>query len=358
MNRTIKLRNKEIFLLILFFVILKLSVLFSYKFYGYKIFNLGGDANNYHSVAIRLSNNAANYWPVILRYLNDFGLYDRSYITFFLVFLAFFLIPLMIGKLAIVNNFPKKQYVILFLFIIITIYPNVLFLSSDIYRDVFMIFVFLIGLFIIKDFLKRSISMKVFYFFIFLFIGYFLFLLRPYLGVAYLVALLIVPFYSLKKHSFFVSILFLLVFLQIAQIIGFLEPIINYRRIFENIEGGSNIGIVFDTSIFFIPKFLQSFLYQMFGFYFPNIISIVVFFVESVPFFIALVYLIKNRKYSDKYVDFLILFFTIYGVVWLLGNDNLGTATRLRMFNYIVIYIACFIVYQNKYIYQKISKGL
>jgi uncharacterized membrane protein len=147
-----------------------------------------------------------------------------------------------------------------------------------------------------------------------------------------------------------------LFFLQIAFLTGVLEPILKYRTIFEAMDGGSNLGINFDSATFFIPKFIQSFLYQMLGLYFINIASIVAFCIETLPFLIALVYLVKNRKYSNKFVDFLIVFFIAYGVIWLLGNDNLGTATRLRMFNYIVVYISCFIVYQNKYIYQKVYK--
>lgn len=356
MNRTIKLRNKELFLLIFFFIILKLVIFFLSKIYTHQIFGGGNDANYYHAFAIGLDNYAVNLWPVFLRYLNDFSFYNREYISVFLSFLAIFIIPFMIGKLSLIKTFSNKQYIILFLFLIITIYPNIFFQSLDIYRDVFMLFIFLVGLFVVKDFLRRDILIKVLYFFIALSIAYLLFLFRPYLGFGFFVALLLTPFYSFKKYSLLLSVFLLLFLLQIAFLTEILEPILKYRTIFETMKGGSNLGINFDSVTFFIPKFLQSFLYQMFGLYFINMASILAFCIETVPFFVALIYLIKNKKYSDKFVDFLILFFTIYGVVWLLGNDNLGTATRLRMFNYIVLYIACFIVYQNKYIYQKYQK--
>lgn len=42
------------------------------------------------------------------------------------------------------------------------------------------------------------------------------------------------------------------------------------------------------------------------------------------------------------------LFFILYMTVWLIGNDNLGTAIRLRMFNYIVILIAVCDIKSNK----------
>lgn len=353
MIKSIKLRNKEMFLLIFFFIILKITVLLFLKLYTHQIFDGGNDSNYYHAFAIGLDNYAVNFWPVLLRYLNDFGFYNREYVSLFLSFLAIFLIPLMIAKLALVNSFSKKQYVVLFLFLIITIYPNIFFISLDIYREVFMIFVFLIGLFVIKDFLRRNLFVKVFYFFITLFIAYLLFLLRPYMGLGFLVAILLMPFYSFKKYSLFLSMFVLLLLLQIIFSLGFLEPILTYRIRFENITAGSNLGIIFDSATLFIPKFIQSFLYQMFGLYFTNITSIVAFCIETIPFLIALSYLIKNRRYSDKFIDFLMIFFIAYGVVWLLGNDNLGTAIRLRMFNYLVVYISCFIVYQNKYLFLK-----
>jgi len=357
MYKSIKLKNKEMFLLIFFFIILKLAILFLSKLYTHQIFGGGNDANYYHAFALGLDNYAVNLWPVFLRYLNDFSFYNREYVSIVLSFLAIFIIPFMIGKLALIKFFSKKQYIVLFLFLIITVYPNIFFQSLDIYRDVFMIFIFLIGLFVIKDFLRRNILMKVLYFFIALCVAYLLFLFRPYLGFGFLVAIFLTPFYSFKKYPLLLSVFLLLFFLQIAYLTGILEPILKYRTIFEAMDGGSNLGINFDSATFFIPKFMQSFLYQMFGLYFANIACIVAFCIETIPFLIALVYLVKNREHSNKFIDFLIVFFVAYGVIWLLGNDNLGTATRLRMFNYIVVYISCFIVYQNKYNYQKVLKG-
>lgn len=205
-----------------------------------------------------------------------------------------------------------------------------------------MFLCYLVGLFVVKKYINKS--------FIALCIVYVLFLFRPYLGFGF--------YYSFKKYPLFLTMCLLLFLLQISFSLGFLEPILKYRTIFETMDGGSTLAIKFDSATFFIPKFIQSFLYQMLGLFFINIASIIAFCIETIPFLIALVYLVKNREYSDKFVDYLIVFFTVYGVIWLLGNDNLGTATRLRMFNYIVVYISCFIVYQNKYIYQKISKGL
>lgn len=356
------LKNKEMFLLIYFFILFKLAILLLSKIYTHEIFGGGNDSNYYHLVAIgldNLDNHAVNFWPIILRFLNNFGLYDRFYVSLFLSFLALFIIPFMVGKLSIQKDFSNKQYIVLFLFLIISIYPNIFFQSLDIYRDVFMIFIFLLGLFVIKYMQNsKKIPKKIIYFILALAISYVLYLLRPYLGFAFFVAVLLTPLYNFRKYPFLLTILALLILLQIASIIGLLDPILKYRTIFENMADGSNLGISFDNSSLFIPKFIQSFLYQIFGLYFINIASIITFLSETIPFLMALVYLIKNRKYSNTFVDFLIVFFVAYGTIWLLGNDNLGTATRLRIFNYIAIYIACFIVYQNKYLFFKGAKNI
>ena len=43
-----------------------------------------------------------------------------------------------------------------------------------------------------------------------------------------------------------------------------------------------------------------------------------------------------------------IIFFVLYGSIWLIGNDNLGTAVRLRMHNYLAIYISFFYIVSSK----------
>ena len=60
-----------------------------------------------------------------------------------------------------------------------------------------------------------------------------------------------------------------------------------------------------------------------------------------------------------KFAVFLGTFFVIYSSIWLLGNDNLGTAGRLRIPSYLAIFASMFITYQTKIvvIYEKIKEG-
>ncbi len=350
--------NKSLFLLISFILVVKMVVLF-YMFTSGNIFGGGlSDANSYHIAAIGIQE-FPNAWTSILSFLNDLGLYNRLGMSICLSLLAVFVIPFIVGNLALVNNYLQKQKVLLYLFFIVSIYPNIFLLSTDVFKDVFMLFMFLLGLYVFKSLsVVSSISLKIFLFILGLIFIYILYNFRPYLGFSYGVALMLGYFYSFKKYPLILSIVFLLLFLQVLYMFGFLDSLVNYREGFHTVlhrNQGSGIGISFDSSVLFIPKFIQSFIYQMFGFYFPNFSSTVVFVFESVPFMIALYYLIRNREYCNKFVYFLIVFFVVYATIWVIANDNLGTASRIRIFNYIVIYIACFVVYQHKQLFKNLD---
>jgi hypothetical protein len=109
----------------------------------------------------------------------------------------------------------------------------------------------------------------------------------------------------------------------------------------------------------FVFYYIYSILGQLFGLYLANIYSIVVFILETVPFIVALIYVFKNIKFMNKFAIFLLTFFTIYTTVWLLGNDNLGTAVRLRIPSYLVVFASMFIVYQTKIVagYEMIKEN-
>lgn len=347
----ISLNNK--YLLVFLYVIVAIKALgfFYFSSTEAKIFGGGNDADYYHAYAIGYFDDPVNIWPVLLRSLNDIGLYNRDYVIYFLGVLAFFIIPYLVGNLSVAKDFKYRQRTFLFVFSLISLYPSIYFLSLDIYRDVFMIFVFLIGLYVFKKLSnEKAFFVKFIYFILGILIAAFLFKLRPYLGVGYFVALIFSGFYSFKKLPLYIIIFSAFILLQLFYMIGYLEPVLLYREGFGEggVVGGSNLGIVFDSSITFIPDYLTSLFYQMFGLYFPNFYGFLAFIVESVPFIFAFIYFIRNKVYSNKFVDYLVVFFVSYSMVWVIGNDNLGTASRIRIFNYIVIYIAAFVVYQNK----------
>jgi len=333
-------------------VLLKIAFLIFLNSYGGPVFGGGMDSNYYHNYAISGEvENVPNIWPSILRLLNNVGLYSRESLTYVLQFVGIIVIPLLVAKISLTSSRRRDINTSLMLAIFVSFYPVLFYFSLDIYRDVFMVLVFLLALFFLKELsISKRRSYKLLLYMILLLMAYFLFLLRPYLGFAFTVSFVFSGVYSFKRYPLVLSFLGLLFALNVMYMLGFLEQILNYRTGFSELltMTGSTFGITFSSGFSFIPDLLLSTAYQMFGLFFVNMSSIILFILETLPFALSLVYLVRNRRFSNHFVDSLILFFVAYSAVWLIGNDNLGTAVRLRIFNYLVVYIACFIVYQNK----------
>jgi hypothetical protein len=338
------------FIKIMFYVLVKSEVLMS----GY---GTGGDANYYHSYVIGVYNSPVNIWPVILRYLNDIGLYSRDLVTYSLFFLNLFIIPFITAKLSgLTLSSNQKNY--LYIVLLCTAYPTLYFFTFDVYRDVFMVFSFLIGCIAVKKFVSSTnILLFIFYLGMSIAIGFFLLWLRPYLGYAFLASLLLWKVKFTKKRILFLGFIYALA-LFIANYAGLLNALTEYRSGFEEVGGGSTLGLNFSNPIMFIPNFILSTLGQMFGLYITNPLAVMLLVIETIPFFFMLVYVIKNIKLADNFVRFLIIFFILYASVWLIGNDNLGTAVRLRMYNYLAIYISFFYIFRLKKSSLKISKAV
>lgn len=340
--------NQLLFLCIFILFFVKIIFYFLIK-NDYISFGLGGgnDSDYYHDYALGYVDIAVNFWPVILRFLNDSGFYSRDGISYFFIFLNLFFIPFLVAKLSDLSfKFNQKHY--LYCLLICLIYPTLFFFTFDIYRDVFMVLSFLVGCLIVKKSLNSS-SFFVFLFFYILAIlmGFFLMALRPYLGYAFLLSLVLWKIKLTKKRIFFFAILYFFA-LFIANYIGIFERLTEYRSGFEEGDGGSTLGLNFSNPVMFIPNFILSTLGQLFGLYVTNPFAVILLLVETVPFFAMLVCLVKNIKLADSFVRFLIIFFVLYASVWLIGNDNLGTAVRLRMYNYLVVYICFFYILKVK----------
>lgn len=343
-----KISNKLLLLCIFTLVFLKVFFYFLIK-NDYISFGLGGgnDSDYYHGYALGYIDVAVNFWPVILRFFNDLGFYSRDGISYFFIFLNLFFIPILVAKLSDLSfKFNQKHY--LYCLLICLIYPTLFFFTFDIYRDVFMVLCFLVGCLIVKKCLSRSNFISFSYFYILaILIGFFLMALRPYLGYAFLLALVLWKIKFTKKRIIFLFMLYL-VTLFTANYMGYLDRLTDYRAGFEEGYGGSTLGLDFSNPVMFIPNFILSTLGQLFGLYITNPLAIILLLIETFPFFIMLKYVIKNIKMADSFIRFLLIFFVIYGSVWLIGNDNLGTAVRLRMYNYFAIYISFFYILNLK----------
>lgn len=343
-----RISNKAIFICIFALIFIKIIFYFLIKF-AYISLALGGgnDSDYYHDYALGYIDISVNIWPDILRFFNDLGFYSRDGISYLFLFINLFIIPFLVAKLSGLN-FKKDQKYYLYSVLVCLIYPTIFFYTLDIYRDVFMVFSFLVGCLIVKKSLNSD-NFIVFSFFYILsiLIGLFLLALRPYLGYAFLLALVLWKIKLTKKRIFFFAILYFFA-LFIANYIGIFERLTEYRSGFVEGEGGSTLGLDFSNPVMFIPNFILSILGQLFGLYITNPLALALLFIETIPFMFMFFYILKNIKYADGFIRFLIIFFVLYASVWLIGNDNLGTAVRLRLYNYLAVYIAFFYILQAK----------
>jgi len=314
----------------------------------------GNDSGYYNAYAKGYIDVAVNIWPVMLRFLYENGLYSREVISYLFLLSNLIVIPIMAIKISGLK-FKKDQKKYLYFFLLCAIYPTLFFYTLDVYRDVFMVISFLVGCLIVKKSLNSSsiLTFSLLYV-VAVLVGFFLLGLRPYLGYAFLLSLLLWKIKFTKKRIYFLGLLYLLVLFS-ANYLGLLEALTEYRSIFEETEGGSTLGLDFSNPLMFIPNFILSTMGQLLGLYITNPLSIFILLIETVPFVFMLSYIIKNIRLADSFIRFLIIFFVLYASVWLIGNDNLGTAVRLRMYNYLAIYISFFYILRLK---KQTSKGL
>lgn len=344
-----KISNQFLFLCIFSLIFIKITF-YSLIKNDYLSLGLGGgnDSDYYHDYALGYIDIAVNIWPVILRFFNDLGFYSRDGISYLFLFINLFIIPFLVAKLSGLN-FKKDQKYYLYSTLLCLIYPTLFFYTFDIYRDVFMVLSFLVGCWVVRKSLSSSSFIAFSFLYILaIFIGLFLLALRPYLGYAFLLALILWKIKFTKKRIFLFAVLYFFA-LFVANYLGLFERITDYREIFEeDMQGASNLGLDFSDPVIFLPNFILSTLGQLFGLYLVNPFAVLLFLIETIPILFMLIYIFKNIHYADKFIRFLIMFFVLYASVWLIGNDNLGTAVRLRLYNYLGVYICFFYILRLK----------
>tara|TARA_B110000211_G_scaffold79151_1_gene92800 strand:- start:1510 stop:2598 length:1089 start_codon:yes stop_codon:yes gene_type:complete len=345
----VRISEDKIWSFVYFITILKviLFIFFTWISPEYSLVGGGNDADYYHDYALGYSNLAVNYWPIILRFLNEMGFYDRNILTLIIFVSSITILPILFYKMVKIQTDEIKLVKAGSIFLVI-FYPSLLLFTLDIYREILMFTILALSLIIYKKILETNKSRNKIYFLIYLSLSYFLYLLREYLGFALLLTPFVYLILSKTKKYIKTWIIGYFAILILVKTFGGLDEILDYREGFD--QGGTTIGIkLFDQNPFmFLFYYLYSVLAQLFGLFLVNLNSIITFIFESIPFTLAFIYLSKNVKFMSKFVIFLLTFFVIYSTIWLLGNDNLGTAVRLRVPSYLVIFACMFIVYQTK----------
>jgi len=325
----------------------------------YTTFGNTKDSEYYHAMALKneVVTNAVNYWPVILNFLNRNGMYDREIVNGLIFIISGLVIPLLIAKIITsfktVDNVNKKYFWIIA--IVVSLYPTIFVLSLDITRDIPMLLIFLIDILLLRCSLEnKNYFIKGVFTILFISLSIHLYDWREYLGISLIVSYFILILLSLKRITSPMILFFYMVCLVLFYKVGLLDPILSYRGAFGFEHGNSSIGIglINKSWIEFILLYLYSVFLQFFGFHLVNVGAVFLFILESLPVIMLLIFLEKNKSIIGGLEKYLLIFCLVYLTVWGLGNDNIGTAMRLRIFNYIAIFISAYMVFLKKKTYK------
>jgi hypothetical protein len=316
------------------------------QFPSFDIYASGNDSELYHLYAIGNIDNAPNLWPKILRFLHDLGLYHRSVISFFMLLTTVTVVPtlaLIIIRTEAPNydggGYVKKVQTYCLLFIMA--YPSVFIFSLDIYRDALMLNVVMLCLFAVQKFLIQKDSRRYLFLLVFFFFNYVAYGLREYLGAAIFGAFICFTFLKWAKVNGMHLVIGVIVMLVIAHQLGWLDLIILYRGD-DGFETGSTsfgIGLIGANTAEFLMLVGLSLLYQVVGLYVTGPVLVVIFLCESLPVLLMIRHIRRYAEFISPFGYYLLTFLIIYTFIWVIGNDNMGTAMRLRMPTYIGIAI-------------------
>jgi hypothetical protein len=304
------------------------------------------DADYYDQYAQGYDGLSVNAWADILRYFNDLGLYNRSLVTVFIYLCASFFIPALIN-ITIKEFSCTKKIKSSYAYVVIWMWPTLYIYSLDIFRDVIILCLTGLGILFGAKVLKwnKTIFINTM---VFLGISITAFTFRPYLGFAIFTSLIVtMTTRRVNSWKFFWAFLFGVVG---CDYIGLLDPIHQYRGDI-GWSGGSSFGITFYGShgLDFFLLLTINFVYQVLGFSFANDLTVLVFIFESIPFMFFSLYAIKNQSYFDRRESrYILAFALLYAIAFLVGNDNLGTALRLRMPLYYLSILAFLYIYFKK----------
>lgn len=318
----------------------------------------GGDADYYHLYAIGEIDFATNIWPTILYYLNKFNFYNRDIIKYFLFFISSLVIPIFIMIILKKKEHIVEKNVFWSFALIISLYPSLFFFTIDIYRDISMICLFLINIFILAIYTNNSGFKAFFMSILFIALSIHLFFWRPYLGFSLLTAFFLYKLLYFEIFGKISSIICMyILILSLLYSFDFLEPLLTYRgeKGFQVGNLSFSIGLMNKNIFEFLYLFIYNVLIQLFGLYIININTLFLFFTESLPFIFGFFYIYKNSEFLSQFEKIILLFCIVYATIWIIGNDNLGTAIRLRMYNYIGMFIVVVSLYIKKsYLIRKI----
>lgn len=329
--------------LVLFFVYIGFKLFFSFQLGGV---DSGNDSELYHRIAIGEIAYSPNLWGDLLAFLGDIGIYSREFVSLF-SFIVFLLVAFLAPRLSFLGFSSASTALSLVIrcrwlvSLVLLLYPTLFVYTLDLYRDVPMAGLVILAYWAAYKFLSGTTFFKKFSsFLLFTGLSILLFRLRMYLGLAIYVSFFINQRLG-KRRFFFLAFAGLLVLTSLYSL-GLLDPIILYRGEDGFVTGSSSfkISLIDLNPLQFLLNLSLSFLFQIFGLYITTPLALLVFFVETIPFMYMLAYVIKNRLFMDRFSLYLFFSMVTYSLLVAMGNDNLGTALRLR----VPVYLTCYIL--------------
>ena len=121
------------------------------------IFGGGNDADYYNAYALGADYVAVNFWPVILRFLNEMGHYNRNIISIISFVASLTLLPYVYYMMVKIQADEIKP-VMAGSFFLIIFYPTVFYLTIDVFREVYMFIVLLLCLLLYKKLLETNLQ--------------------------------------------------------------------------------------------------------------------------------------------------------------------------------------------------------
>ncbi|MGY2575699.1 hypothetical protein [Vibrio sp. C8] len=346
-----KIRIDKSILYTMLYILIAAKVIVFFYIINFTEFGLTKDAVYYDELAKgdpRLTT-AVNYWPIVLNFFYNLGLYSRESFKCVNLFIATFIIPLQVCLIyrdwCPEKNIDKEKTYLL-IFIIINLYAQLFLNSLDIVRELPMLLLFLVNVHIFLKATKTRMVISTIYMFFYFLLSWHMYEWREYLGFTLFVTPLVYMFVKKIKLKLLTLAILYIIALTLFYKLGFFEPILVYRGEdgFESGRASLGIGLIDRSAIEFVILYIYSTTIQLLGFYFSNYEGVFLFLLESLPFLVVTHYIAKNIRYLDDFGYFLLTFFFVYLTFWSLGTDNIGTGMRLRIFNYLSIFLIYFLI--------------
>ncbi len=314
-----------------------------------QIYQTETDAHYYDLFALGLSPDGYSIWSYLLKDLHSHALYNRTGMTILIFTTTTLVTPFIFASLIphaqhikTLETYYKIYWCVA---IYICVYPTLNLYSLDIFRDAIMVFLIGITFMVLNTYDKQHGVVKYAWLLPIFGLYYLVYQFRNYLAIALIMAFLLREMHVYRINKILLFVLYM-GGLLIIRGLGWLDPLLDYRALFEAV-GGSSLGISLkvDNPILFVFNYILSVLYQFYGLHINTLTLLILFLTESILIIASTIYIYLNRTYVSKFEEYLLLFAIVYAAIWTFFNDNMGTAMRLRMFDYLAILIVAASLY-------------